>query len=131
MDGLRYNIMIYGIGTDIVEIERLRSAVLRWGDPFLRRVFSEREISCCYGRKDPFPGLAARFAAKEAVIKALGTYVPLNAIEILNEESGKPYLVVSGRFLEEKAASPITGIHLSLSHERTHAVAVVILETIK
>jgi holo-[acyl-carrier protein] synthase len=121
--------MIYGIGIDIVEIERLKGAVLRWGDHFLRKVYTEREIFRCYGRKDPFPGLAARFAAKEALIKALGASVPLNAIEILNEESGKPYLAVSGQILQEKAGVSITGIHLSLSHERTHAIATVILET--
>lgn len=65
--------MIVGIGTDIVEISRIKNAVAKWGERFLRKIFTENEISYCYKKKDPFPHLAVRFAAKEAVIKALST----------------------------------------------------------
>ena len=94
--------MIAGIGTDIVEIERIRAAVNKWGDAFLKRIFSESEISYCFSKRDPFPNLAARFAAKEAAIKALsGLIVDRNIhvgeIEVLNEDSGKPFIVLAGR----------------------------------
>jgi len=74
--------MIYGIGTDIVEIKRVRDAVERWGKRFLKKIFTENEISYCYKKKDPFLHLAVRFAEKEALIKAIGArgVIPLPKI---------------------------------------------------
>jgi len=88
--------MIYGIGIDIVKIERMKNVVEKWGNRFLERVFTEGEISYCYEKKEPFLSLAVRFAAKEALIKAVGSIdsVSLRDIEVVNVETGKPILKV-------------------------------------
>lgn len=129
--------MITGIGTDIVEIQRIKDAVERNGERFLKRVFTEQEIAYCYKKKDPYPHLTARFAAKEAVIKALssegreegagrGLKIPnLKNIEILNHPFGKPFVnIISGKLFNDKSSV----IHITLSHEKSHAIATVILE---
>jgi holo-[acyl-carrier protein] synthase len=126
--------MIHGIGTDIVEISRIEEAFEKWGVRFLEKIFTEKEILYCYGKNNPFPHLAARFAAKEAMIKALsglnvrsqeskGSLKILNFkdVEIINESSGKPFINNADRFTSFV-------IHLSMSHERSHAIATVILE---
>ncbi len=121
--------MIYGIGTDIVEVDRIKNAVQKWGDKFLRRIFDDDEISYCHRNKNPFPSLAARFAAKEAFIKAIsgveagGRTPKLSDIVILNHLSGKPYIDLRGDLKERYV------INLTLSHERHYAVATVIVET--
>lgn len=120
--------MIYGIGTDIVEIERIRQAVERWGDRFLKRVFTEEEIAFCYGRTDPFPGLAARFAAKEAMVKASPVPLPYREIEVVRGSTGKPSIALREAATELLSPCGRLLIHLSLSHERSHAVATVLLE---
>jgi holo-[acyl-carrier protein] synthase len=122
--------MIYGIGIDIVKINRLKTAVEKWGDKFLRRIFTENEKTYCYERKEPYLSLAVRFAAKEALIKAIGSevYIPLTDIEILNFENGKPLIKAKGKldiFFREKS---IQNCHLSLSHEREFGIACVVLE---
>ncbi|MEW6738781.1 MAG: holo-ACP synthase [Nitrospirota bacterium] len=131
--------MIYGIGTDIVEIKRVRDAVEKWGERFLKKIFTESEISYCYKKKDPFPHLAVRFAAKEAVIKALSNsehkaqskehglkFANLKNIEILNQPTGKPFINLLGNlktYFQDKFI-----IHLTLTHERSYAIATVVLE---
>ncbi|BCB96145.1 holo-[acyl-carrier-protein] synthase [Dissulfurispira thermophila] len=124
--------MIVGIGTDIVEISRIKHAVEKWGKRFLKKIFTEKEISYCYRKKDPFPHLAVRFAAKEAVIKALSSedrgikIGNLRSIEILNHPTGKPCINLLENleaFFEDKFI-----IHLTLSHERSYAIATVVLE---
>jgi holo-[acyl-carrier protein] synthase len=122
--------MIYGVGIDIVKIERMKAAVERWGKRFLGRVFTEDELAYCYGKNEPYLSLSVRFAAKEALIKAIGSEIPvsLRDIEIMNYADGRPVLNVAGRlksFFEEKA---IRRTHLSLSHEREFGVACVVLE---
>jgi holo-[acyl-carrier protein] synthase len=122
--------MIYGIGIDIVKIERMKTAVDRWGERFLGRVFTEKEIAYCYNKNEPYLSLSVRFAAKEALIKALGseTAVSLRDIEVANRDGGRPVLNVKGKlmtFFEQKA---ITCAHLSLSHEREYGVACVVVE---
>jgi holo-[acyl-carrier protein] synthase len=121
--------MIYGIGTDIIRVERMREAVEKWGEKFLRRVFTGKEISHCYEKKDPFPSLAVRFAAKEALIKAVGSKLSaFTDIEILNDSRGKPFMRTSGKlegfFRENFLCAP----QVSLSHEREYAIAFVVLE---
>ena len=124
--------MILGIGTDIVEIERVRNAVGRWGDHFLNKVFTPHEIAYCMKRKDPYPCLSARFAAKEAAVKALfypdglSGRVSFRDIEIRNEPSGRPFLIINDGVFGEYFVDTV--LHVSLSHERTHAAAVVVLE---
>ncbi len=122
--------MIYGIGIDIVRVERMREVIEKWGEKFLRRVFSEEEISYCYKKKEPYLSLAVRFAAKEAFIKAIGSEIAIsfNEIRIVNKDNGKPLLELYGRlkdFLKEKK---INKIHLSLSHEDDYGIACVVLE---
>jgi holo-[acyl-carrier-protein] synthase len=122
--------MIYGVGIDIVKIERMKEAVERWGKRFLGRVFTENEIAYCYGKKEPYLSLSVRFAAKEALIKAIGSEIPvsLRDIEVMNYGGGRPVLKVEGKlrsFFEEKA---ISRTHLSLSHEREFGVACVVVE---
>ncbi len=122
--------MIYGIGIDIVKTGRMKVAVERWGERFLRRVFTEQEIAYSYEKKEPFLSLSVRFAAKEALIKAIGSEFPvaLTDIEVMNYGSGRPFIKVRGRlmtFFEERS---IISAHLSLSHEREYGVACVIVE---
>ena len=122
--------MIYGIGIDIVKIERMGEVVEKWGQRFLERVFTESEISYCYEKREPYLSLAVRFAAKEALIKAMGSAVPvsLTDIEVINVETGRPFLKVNGKlevFFKEKL---IKKAHLSLSHEHEYGVACVVLE---
>jgi holo-[acyl-carrier protein] synthase len=117
--------MIKGIGIDIVEIERIKEAVEKTGDNFLRRIFTKREINYCKRAKKElkYPELAARFAAKEAYAKALGTgIVKLKwcEIEVVKDKRGKPLLAVKGKKLKKA--------HLSLSHSRDYAAAAVYLE---
>jgi len=126
----KINYMIYGVGIDLVKIERMKDVVERWGRRFLDRVFTESEISYCYEKKNPYLSLSVRFAAKEALIKAIGSAVPvsLTDIEVANVNTGKPFLKVKGRledFFKEKL---IKKAHLSLSHEHEYGVAFVVLE---
>jgi holo-[acyl-carrier-protein] synthase len=122
--------MIYGVGIDIVKIERMKGVVEKWGQRFLNKVFTKEEISYCYDKKDPYLSLAARFAAKEALVKAIGSADPvsLTDIEVVNIATGKPFIKINGKlkdFFKEKA---IKRAHLSLSHEHEYGVACVILE---
>lgn len=119
---------ILGIGVDLVEVERITEAIGRHGPPFLRRIFTEREIAFCGVRHER---LAARFAAKEAVAKAFGTGIgaamAFPDIEVVNEPSGRPGIVLHGAAAATAAARGVTGIHLSLSHTRSHAIAQVVI----
>ncbi len=122
--------MIHGIGVDIVEIDRIRDAVERWGERFLRRVFTQREIAYSYRKKEPYRPLSVRFAAKEAFIKAISaeTHLAWTEIEVINKEGGQPLIEVKGRlktFFEERS---IKRVHLSMSHERKYGVACVVVE---
>jgi holo-[acyl-carrier protein] synthase len=121
--------MIYGIGIDIVKIERIKRVVDKWGQKFLRRVFTLHEISCCYQKKTPYISLAVRFAAKEALMKALnGPSISFTDVEIINTESGKPILKVNGKLENIFRNLSIDKAHLSLSHENDYGVACVVLE---
>lgn len=109
-----------GIGVDIVEIKRLEKAVERWGDLFLERVFTKKEIAYSKKKYYPLQHLAARFAAKEAVFKAFGTRPALNFkdIEIFNDEFGRPCCNVNNKS---------EFILLSISHTHEYAVASAII----
>src|SRR6059058_3337064 len=95
---------INGIGVDLVNIPRMRDVIDRWRDRFLSRVFTEDEIAYCRARKDPVPHFAARFAAKEAGLKALGTGLRLGIswreLEVKRERGGPPMLILRGRSRE-------------------------------
>ena len=122
--------MIYGIGIDIVKIERMKKAVSRWNNNFLDRIFTENEIRYAYKKKDPYLSLSVRFAAKEALIKAVGTSVPVSfkEIEVLNQEGGRPFINVTGRLRTFFDNNTIRCAHVSLSHEQEYGVACVVLE---
>lgn len=113
-------------GIDIIEISRIRSALERHGERFLRRVFTELELFECRGRAD---SLAIRFAAKEAASKALGTGIgPVRwrDIETLHKWTGEPYLVLHGSAEKIALGQGLTAWSVSLSHSRENAIAVVV-----
>lgn len=118
---------ILGIGNDIIEIERIRRSYDHHGYRFLTRLFSTVEQDYCLKHKDPVPHFAARFSAKEAVVKALGTgfgeYASWLDIEIVNDELGKPHVKLS-ESLQKKLGN--TSIMLSISHCQLYVTAVAI-----
>jgi holo-[acyl-carrier protein] synthase len=122
--------MIYGIGIDVVHAGRMKIIVGRWGERFLKRVFTDGEVTYCFRKKDPHLSLAVRFAAKEAFIKAIGAEIPVSFkdIEVVNSGTGKPSLVFSERIHTHFRDKKITSAHLSLSHDHEYGVASVVLE---
>ncbi len=124
--------MILGIGIDIVHVPRIENAVERFGERFLERAFCPGEIEWCLKKRDPYPCLAGRFAAKEALVKALGTGfregITLKQIGVERLDSGKPVLRLSDKAHSTARKMNVQGVQLSISHEREYAVAVVILE---
>ncbi len=115
---------IIGIGVDIIEIDRFRSAMHKYGQRFLDKLFTKNEQQHCLRYKDPEPRFAARFSAKEAVVKALGEGFGKNIsfldIEILNHPNGKPSATLSDK-CSKHFHHPI--FHLSMSHSRDYATA--------
>ena len=124
--------MVVGLGTDLAEIARVRRSVERFGSRFLERIYTPGEIAYCMRKKDAAESLAARFAAKEAGAKALGTGISRGVswqeFEVRREPSGKPSLWLSGRAAELAAELGIDRLSLSLTHTRDLAMAVVIAE---
>jgi holo-[acyl-carrier protein] synthase len=114
------------VGVDLIEIGRIQETVARFGERFLERVFTSAELAHCAGRA---PALAARWAAKEATAKALGTgigQVAWREIEIVAEASGRPTLRLHGRAAKLADALGLAGFAVSLSHSQSHAVACVV-----
>jgi holo-[acyl-carrier protein] synthase len=124
--------MIYGVGTDMVEVGRIERALARFGERFARRILCEPELRRFRAHRQPAAYLAKRFAAKEAFGKALGTGIHAPAswhgLWVENLNSGKPVLEFSAALKDLLAARRITQAHLSLSDERALACATVILE---
>lgn len=124
--------MIVGIGVDIVEIEKLRLAMVRRGERLRNRAFTSAEIRYCEERANQYQHYAARFAAKEAAFKAIGTGwrdgIGWHDAEVKNELSGKPNLILTGRASELARRMGTQHIWLSLSHTDRYAVAQVVLE---
>ncbi len=124
--------MIYGIGTDIIEIERIRQSIRRHGLYLLNRLFTPEEQQYCQKHLDASPHFAGRFAAKEAVSKALGCGLGAALswldIEILNDENGKPCAYLSKKAQERFGC---VSIHLSISHCKQHAQAFAIASKMK
>ena len=125
--------MIVGIGVDIVEIEKLRLAMMRRGERLRNRAFTPAEVRYCEERAHQYQHYAARFAAKEAVFKAIGSGwrngVGWHDVEVLNELSGKPILRLNGKTLELANALGARNYWLSLTHTDNYAVAQVVLES--
>ena len=123
---------VRGIGVDICRAERIAVSLQRFGERMEKRLFTPGELAYCRGHKDPLPHLAARFAAKEAASKALGTGmsggVGWTQIEVIQPGGRVPTLVFTGVALERARAMGVTRSHLTLSHDAGLAVACVVLE---
>lgn len=124
--------MIVGIGIDLEEVSRIRTAVERYGDHFLQRIFTPTEIDYVQPMANRVERLTARFAAKEAGMKALGTGmlqgVRFRDFEVLNLPSGRPTLRFSGRAADIAAELGVRNVQISLTHTAHQATAIVILE---
>jgi len=124
--------VIVGLGLDIAEVDRMETAIGRHGAPFLERLFTPREVAYCESHKNRFERYAARFAAKEAAMKALGTGwsrgVRWRDIEVLNEPGGKPTLQLEGVAAEFAGRLGVKTISLSITHSGNLALAQVIFE---
>ena len=124
--------MILGIGTDIIEVSRIQKVMER-DIGFKDKIFSPGEIEYCESKKNKYPHYAARFSAKEALMKAIGTGwrdgIRFVEIEVIHDPLGKPLMRLSGRAKEIADNLEFTEIHVSLSHLKEMATAVVILET--
>jgi len=118
---------VLGIGTDIIECLRVAQMIERHGEIFLTRVFTTYEVEYCSARKAATQHYAGRFAAKEAVLKALGTGwtrgIHWRDIEVRNDMGGKPRIALSGGARELCEKMGIAEMHISISHCRTHATA--------
>jgi len=124
--------MIVGTGIDIAEVPRIREAIERHGERFLKRIFTEGEIQYCESKANRVERYAARFAAKEAGMKAIGTGwnhgVRWRDLEVARKPGGRPTLVLHGKAAEFAAKLGATNIALSLTHTAEQAFAQVILE---
>ena len=124
--------MILGIGIDLVDLERLRGVIARHGERFVDRILTEAERAFCGAHVDQAPHVGARFAAKEAAVKALGTGVAEGIswrdIEIVRAENGAPSVRLHGPARRAADRRGVKGIYVSLTHDRGTAAAVVVLE---
>jgi len=124
--------MIHGTGLDIIEISRIKHSMQKYSGKFEERVFTSKEIDYCRSKADPSKHFAARFAAKEAVLKSLGTGmaqgITWKDMEILNRESGQPVLKLTGRGRHIFDALNLKDIHISITHDKSYALAQAIAE---
>jgi holo-[acyl-carrier protein] synthase len=124
--------LIVGLGVDIAEVGRVREAIERYGQTFLRRVFTAKEREYCERFKNKFERYAGRFAAKEAAMKALGTGwsrgVRWVDIEVAREKGGRPTIKLAGEAEQIAKRLGVKGIALSITHTATQALAQVIFE---
>ncbi len=124
--------MIYGVGIDLVQIKRMEEVLQRWGDKFKNKVFTAGEVAYCQKKRRAATSYAARFAAKEAFVKALGIGmrqgIHWRDIEVTHGALGKPMLKIGGRAQEICKREGIERIFLSLTHDQDYSSAMVILE---
>lgn len=123
--------MLIGIGTDIIEVQRVNRAYSRWGERFLRRVYTPVEQLYCLNKTSTACCLAGRFAAKEAVLKALGTGrkgFGFGEVEVVNDDAGKPLVILRGRAAVVAREQGVSTVHLSISHDAACAVAFAVAE---
>lgn len=122
---------IRGIGVDLAKIDRFRRIVARWDERFIRRVFTDGEIAYCQRHRDPVPHFAARFAAKEAALKALGTGLSMGVswreLEVRRERGQAPTMALSGRSAAIAQSRGATRVLVSLTHDGDYAFAQVML----
>ena len=124
--------VVIGIGVDMVDVDRVKGIMARRGARFVRRAFTEAEVAYCSRCQCPERRYAARFAAKEAVMKALGRGwfqgMPFKEIEVTREPSGRPGVSLSGQMQQLAESLGASSIHLSITHEQRSAVAFVVVE---
>ena len=124
--------MIIGTGIDLVEVVRITSSFAKFGDRFLGRILVPNEIAYCLAHKLPGPFIAARFAAKEAVVKAFGTGIGAELgwldMEVGRKVTGEPFIILLGKGRDLFAARGARQLHLSLTHTENYAAACAILE---
>jgi holo-[acyl-carrier protein] synthase len=124
--------MIVGTGIDIAEVPRIEASIARFGDRFLHRIFTEAEIRYCESKANRVERYAARFAAKEAAMKAIGTGwnhgVTWRDVEVSRQPGGRPTIAFHGKAAEFAAKLGAVHVALSLSHTKEYAIAQVILE---
>jgi holo-[acyl-carrier protein] synthase len=124
--------LIIGLGVDIAEVSRIKAAIERHGQPFLRRVFTPNEIEYCEHFRNKFERYAGRFAAKEAAMKALGTGwrrgVRWVDFEVVRQQSGRPTIALTGEAAKIAAALGVRRISASITHTESQALAQVIFE---
>lgn len=125
--------MIYGTGLDIIEVSRIKKSLDKHEGRFEERIFTSQEIDYCRSKPDPSKHFAGRFAAKEAVLKSLGTGladgIAWKDMEITNEQTGRPVLNISGRGKEIFESLSLKQIHISISHDNAYAIAQAVAET--
>ena len=125
--------MIVGTGVDLIEIERVKQAHEKHGKRFIERLFTPAEAAYCLKKSDPYPSLAGRFAAKEAVIKAFshgfGGRWKWTQIEVVREMSGKPGLKFTGIMEQLRVERRIDRVHLTIAHSKRDATASVLFES--
>ena len=125
-------LLVIGVGTDLIEIARIERSVERFGDAFLQRVYTPGEIAYCQSKRNAAESLAARFAAKEAGAKALGTGISRGVswreFEVRRLPGQRPELHLSGRAAEIAKGLGIRRLALSLTHSRSVSMAVVVAE---
>lgn len=123
--------MIIGVGTDFLKMERIPESVLQPGDPFREKTFTKKEQEQAKSRSLPGEYFCTRYAAKEAVFKALGAdpeHARLNEIEILDDDTGAPHVTLSGAMLRHAAGKAIKTVHISISYDDGYAQAFAISE---
>lgn|SRR5487761_1320016 len=126
--------MVIGIGIDMIEIARIEETISRFGERFLHRIYLPGEIRYCLRKHNSAESFAARFAAKEAAAKALGTGIQSGVgwqeIEVVREPSGRPCLRLHGRAASIASSLGANHFLVSLTHTRTHAMAQVLLQRV-
>lgn len=120
--------MIAGVGIDSMQVDRMRKAASRWGRGFLERLFTKAELKYCFSHANPYPSLAARFAAKEAVLKALDArnLWKWRDMEVKRTRSGKPMVTLKGRAAAYARRHRVRTFHVSLTHDAERATAIVL-----
>jgi len=125
--------MIHGTGVDIIEISRIRKSMDRYGGKFEERIFTPQEIEYCRSQADPGKHFAGRFAAKEAILKSLGTGmaqgISWKDMEIFNRDTGAPVLQFTGMAKTIFDSLNLRNIHISISHDKVYAIAQAVAES--
>jgi holo-[acyl-carrier protein] synthase len=124
--------MIFGTGIDIIEIDRINNSIQKYSDRFKNKIFTQKEIDYCHSQADPAKHFAARFTVKEAVLKCFGTGMTggilWKDIEVDRLKSGQPILNLYGKGKKIFNQLKLKQIHISITHDKSHAVAHAIAE---